>query len=151
MVGSDLAQASGQCYLFGIISQYYQVDKFCSWQLQHNIKNSVVTIFFSLKTSSYRICLSSGRGWTVMPWAPKRSQSLATCIRSGLLPPRELRRVAILLMLTDSLVIFILDFFAIVYFYGAQKALPFRMFDFQFCFDFRFRCSIRINLNLLKI
>ncbi|OQA07546.1 MAG: hypothetical protein BWY67_01703 [Bacteroidetes bacterium ADurb.Bin397] len=43
-----------------------------------SILNSVVTTFFSSTTSLYRICLSSGRGCTVMPSAPKRSQSIAT-------------------------------------------------------------------------
>src|ERR1700753_3461133 len=45
-----------------------------------------------------------------MPCAPKRSQSLATWIRSGLLPPREVRSVVILLMLTDKRVMMISDF-----------------------------------------
>ena len=40
-----------------------------------------------------------------MPSAPKRSQSLATCSRSGMFPPRALRSVAILLILTLSRVI----------------------------------------------
>src|SRR5690606_5820014 len=43
---------------------------------------------------------SSGLGWTVMPWAPKDSMSRVEAIRSGTLPPLELRRVANLLMLT---------------------------------------------------
>src|SRR6218665_1721018 len=55
-------------------------------------------IFFIASTSARRICRSSGRGCTVTPSAPKRSQSMATRATSGLLPPRELRRVAALLI-----------------------------------------------------
>src|SRR6185312_17352104 len=50
------------------------------------------------------MCLSSGRGCTVIPSAPKVMMSLAVLIRSGLLPPRELRSVAILLIFTDNFV-----------------------------------------------
>src|SRR6185312_8536747 len=50
------------------------------------------------------MCLSSGRGCTVIPSAPKVMMSFAVLIRSGLLPPRELRSVAILLMFTDNFV-----------------------------------------------
>ena len=39
-----------------------------------------------------------------MPCAPKRSQSQATFTKLGLLPPLLLRKVAILLMLTDKFV-----------------------------------------------
>ena len=48
---------------------------------------------------------SSGRGCTVMPWAPNFSQSAATLSRSGTLPPRAFRRVATLLMFTLNFVI----------------------------------------------
>src|SRR5690606_793989 len=46
------------------------------------------------------MCRSSGLGCMVMPWAPKDSMSRAEAIRSGMLPPLELRRVANLLMMT---------------------------------------------------
>jgi hypothetical protein len=39
-----------------------------------------------------------------MPSAPKRSMSMAIFITSGLFPPLELRKVAILLMFTDNFV-----------------------------------------------
>src|SRR5690606_22776482 len=46
------------------------------------------------------MCLWSGLGCMVMPWAPKDSMSRAEAIRSGTLPPLELRRVANLFILT---------------------------------------------------
>src|ERR1700742_3002343 len=52
-----------------------------------------------------------------MPCAPKLSQSLATCTRSGLLPPRELRRVAILFILTDNRVMLSRYFYSCKYHY----------------------------------
>ena len=70
-----------------------------------SILNSVFTISFSRGMSAYRICRSSGRGWTVTPCAPKVSQSFASWMRLGRLPPRELRMRAILLMFTLNLVI----------------------------------------------
>ncbi|MNR39669.1 hypothetical protein D3C85_1578950 [compost metagenome] len=50
---------------------------------------------------------SSGLGCTVIPFAPKRSQARAAANTFGLFPPRELRRVAILLMFTDNAVMLI--------------------------------------------
>ncbi len=55
-------------------------------------------------TSAYLICLSSGRGWTVMPSAPNFSQFTAASATSGILPPLAFLTVAILFMLTLSLV-----------------------------------------------
>src|SRR3970282_86371 len=43
---------------------------------------------------------ASGRGCTVIPWAPASRQVRAACTTSGKLPPRELRNTAILLTLT---------------------------------------------------
>src|SRR6476661_9562952 len=50
------------------------------------------------------MCRSSGRGCTVIPSAPKRCASTAAFTTSGLLPPRLLRSVASLLILTESFV-----------------------------------------------
>ena len=61
-------------------------------------------------TSSRRMWRSSGRGWTVMPSAPKRSMSSAASVTHGRFSPRALRKVAILFMLTLKFVI--LCFFA---------------------------------------
>ena len=66
--------------------------------------NSVVNTFLKSYTSAYLMCLSSGRGCTVMPSAPNRSMFNAVFITSGLLPPLEFRSVAILLMFTDNFV-----------------------------------------------
>src|SRR5579862_3759635 len=46
----------------------------------------------------------SGRGWTVMPWAPALSAISAMRTTLGMVPTRELRRVATLLTLTLSFV-----------------------------------------------
>ena len=70
-----------------------------------SILSSVVSTGFNALTSEYLICLSSGLGCTVMPSAPKRSQSKAALITSGMFPPREFRNVAILFIFTLSLVI----------------------------------------------
>src|SRR5262245_5452511 len=51
------------------------------------------------------MCLSSGRGCTVTPSAPKRCASMAAFTTSGLLPPRLFLSVANLLMFTESLVV----------------------------------------------
>ena len=67
--------------------------------------NSVVINGLSSLTSEYRMCLSSGLGCTVIPSAPNLSQSFAAFSRSGMLPPLAFRMVAILFMLTLSLVI----------------------------------------------
>ena len=69
--------------------------------------NSVVTVGLMALTSEYLMCLSSGLGCTVMPSAPNLSQSTAAFSTSGIFPPRALRIVAILLMFTLSLVIFV--------------------------------------------
>src|SRR5579871_1097660 len=58
-----------------------------------------------MNRSARLICRSSGRGCTVIPWAPRSSIKRAILIRSGLLPPRAFLMVAILLILTLSLVI----------------------------------------------
>ena len=58
-------------------------------------------------TSEYLICLSSGRGCTVIPSAPKFTQSRAAFSTSGMFPPLALRRVANLLILTLNLVMII--------------------------------------------
>src|SRR5678816_3499514 len=50
------------------------------------------------------MCRASGRGCTVMPWAPASRHVLAACTTSGSDPPRELRSTAILLTLTLSAV-----------------------------------------------
>ena len=67
--------------------------------------NSVFISGFKAYTSLYRIWRSSGLGWTVMPCAPKASQSNATFNTFGTLPPRALRMVATLLMFTLKFVI----------------------------------------------
>ena len=51
------------------------------------------------------MCRSSGRGCTVIPCAPKASQSFAVFNTLGILPPLALRSVAILLMFTLKFVI----------------------------------------------
>src|SRR5207342_2140530 len=56
-------------------------------------------------TSSARMWRASGRGCTVMPCAPASRQARAARTTSGSLPPRELRRTAILLTLTLRTVI----------------------------------------------
>ena len=58
------------------------------------------------------MCLSSGLGWTVIPSAPKSSQFIAALFTFGILPPLAFLRVAILFILTLSLVIiiFVKDF-----------------------------------------
>ena len=58
-------------------------------------------IILALEPVSYThlICLSSGRGCTVMPSAPKSSQSSATFTTFGTSPPRALRSVATLFIL----------------------------------------------------
>src|SRR5687768_11058177 len=53
-------------------------------------------------TSSGRICRRSGRGCTVIPWAPASRQIRAARTRSGIPLVRVLRRVATLLTLTES-------------------------------------------------
>jgi hypothetical protein len=53
------------------------------------------------------MCRSSGLGWTVMPSAPNFSQFIAAAVTSGIPPPLAFRIVAILLMLTLSLVMFL--------------------------------------------
>ena len=70
-----------------------------------SILNSVVSVGFNDKTSLRVICRSSGLGCTVMPCAPNFSQLIAATITSGLLPPRALRKVAILFMFTLNCVI----------------------------------------------
>ena len=72
--------------------------------------SSVFIKGFIALTSAYLICLSSGLGCTVMPSAPKASQSRAAFSTSGLFPPRALRRVANLLILTLNLVIMLSPF-----------------------------------------
>ena len=67
--------------------------------------SSVVICGLIALTSAYLMCRSSGLGCTVMPSAPNISQSAATLRTSGWLPPRALRSVATLLMLTLNLVI----------------------------------------------
>ena len=59
----------------------------------------------TLGTAKAKKGVASGRGCTVIPCAPKRSQSSAARTTSGRLPPRELRTTAILLMFTLSFVI----------------------------------------------
>ena len=56
-------------------------------------------------TSNDRICRSSSRGCTVMPGAPASRQISTARGTLGTLPPRELRSVAILLTLTERLII----------------------------------------------
>ena len=51
------------------------------------------------------MCLSSGRGCTVIPSAPNCSQLTAASKTLGILPPLALRIVAILLMFTLNFVI----------------------------------------------
>ena len=65
---------------------------------------SVCRSGFIALTSEYLMCLSSGRGCTVIPSAPNFSQSTAAFSTSGILPPLEFLRVAILFMFTLSLV-----------------------------------------------
>src|SRR5690349_22639127 len=56
----------------------------------------------SASTSAARMWRASGRGWTVMPWAPASRQARAARTTSGASPPRELRSTATLLTLTLS-------------------------------------------------
>ena len=67
--------------------------------------NSVVIRGRISLTSAYLICHSSGLGWTVIPSAPNFSQFMADRVTSGILPPLAFLMVAILFMLTLSLVI----------------------------------------------
>jgi hypothetical protein len=67
--------------------------------------NSVVIKGRISLTSEYLICLSSGLGCTVIPSAPNLSQSIAALATFGMLPPLAFLIVAILFMLTLSLVI----------------------------------------------
>ena len=83
--------------------------------------NSVVKIGFRDNTSLRVICLSSGLGCTVMPCAPNFSQLMAASITSGLLPPRALRKVAILL-------IFTLNCFSVFLYQKKIVTLPYRKF-----------------------
>ena len=55
-------------------------------------------------TSAYLMCLSSGLGCTVIPSAPNSSQSEAAFVTSGIFPPLAFLMVAILFILTLSLV-----------------------------------------------
>src|SRR6187401_1000798 len=55
------------------------------------------------RTSAGRICRSSARGCTVIPGAPASRHVVTASVTLGTFPPRELRRVAILLTLTDRL------------------------------------------------
>src|ERR1700722_6185425 len=95
--------ASGTRVTWAGFTSSTRSTNFCSWEFP-SILNSVVMMSLIAYTSAYRICLSSGRGCTVTPSAPKRCASTAALTTSGLLPPRLLRRVANLLMLTESLV-----------------------------------------------
>src|SRR5690606_33144921 len=61
--------------------------------------------FAKASTSSARMWRASGRGCTVMPWAPASRQARAARTTSGALPPRELRSTATLLTLTLRTVI----------------------------------------------
>src|SRR5687768_14685675 len=56
------------------------------------------------RTSAAVMCRSSARGCTVMPGAPASIQTRAASITDGTRPPRELRTVATLLTLTESLI-----------------------------------------------
>ena len=67
--------------------------------------NSVVMKGLISLTSLYLMCLSSGLGWTVIPWAPNFWQSMATCSTFGIFPPRAFLNVAILFIFTLNLVI----------------------------------------------
>jgi hypothetical protein len=49
------------------------------------------------------MCRSSARGCTVIPGAPASRHVVTASVTLGTFPPRELRRVAILLTLTDRL------------------------------------------------
>src|ERR671912_633846 len=49
------------------------------------------------------MCRSSARGWTVMPGEPASMHTRTASITEGMRPPRELRTVATLLTLTESL------------------------------------------------
>ena len=69
-----------------------------------SILSSVEMAGLMALTSEYLICLSSGLGWTVIPSAPNFSQSVAAFSTSGMFPPLEFLRVAILFMLTLSFV-----------------------------------------------
>src|SRR3982751_2795268 len=53
------------------------------------------------KTAVRRMWRSSARGWTVMPGAPASMQARTASRTEGSEPPRELRRVATLLTLTE--------------------------------------------------
>src|SRR5262249_21653328 len=63
----------------------------------------------SSRTSVAVMCRSSARGCTVMPGAPASTQTFAASSTDGSRPPRELRSVATLLMLTDSFTMAALD------------------------------------------
>src|SRR5712691_1638849 len=54
-------------------------------------------------TSAVVMCRASARGCTVIPGDPASTQTCTASITEGVRPPRELRTVAILLTLTDSL------------------------------------------------
>ena len=79
-----------------------------SWDGYPSILNSVVISGLISRTSLYLICLSSGRGWTVIPSAPKSWQFMAAFNTFGTFPPRAFLRVAILLILTLNFVIIII-------------------------------------------
>src|SRR6186997_2468681 len=55
------------------------------------------------RTSLARTWRSSARGCTVIPGAPASRHVVTASVTLGTFPPRELRRVAILLTLTDRL------------------------------------------------
>ena len=55
-------------------------------------------------TSSVVMCRASARGCTVIPGAPASMHVRTASITDGIRPPRELRTVATLLTLTESLI-----------------------------------------------